>query len=344
MFGTRLQRIVAVTVVLLWTPVAASQTLKLATIVPENSVWMKDMRAGAREIEERTEGRVKFKFYSGGVQGNDKQVRRKMRIGQLHGGAFTSGALTGFQQDSALYSLPLLFSTMDEVTYVRKHLDAELRRRLEDAGYVNFGFSGAGFGFLMSNKPMSTLADLDGQKVWIPEGDQVGYAALKALGVAPVTMPLTDVLTGLQTHLLDSVSTSPVGAIVLQWHTKVRYITDLPVSYVYGTLIIDGKPFSRIQPDDQAVIREIMGAIYTRFDEASIADNEEAMQALLKSGLRLVPPDSGQVPRWRDLVSASNHKMADQGVVSAELLDQLTSLLATYRSEAIAQAGTEESQ
>ncbi len=344
MFGTRLQRIVAVTVVLLWTPVAASQTLKLATIVPENSVWMKDMRAGAREIEERTEGRVKFKFYSGGVQGNDKQVRRKMRIGQLHGGAFTSGALIGFQQDSALYSLPLLFNTMDEVTYVRKHLDAELRRRLEDAGYVNFGFSGAGFGFLMSNKPMSTLADLDGQKVWIPEGDQVGYAALTALGVAPVTMPLTDVLTGLQTHLLDSVSTSPVGAIVLQWHTKVRYITDLPVSYVYGTLIIDGKPFSRIQPDDQAVIREIMGAIYTRFDEASIADNEEAMQALLKSGLRLVPPDSGQVPRWRDLVSASNHKMADQGVVSAELLDQLTSLLATYRSEAIAQAGTEESQ
>ena len=341
---TALRRIVAVTAVLLWSSVAASQTLKLATIAPENSGWMKDMRAGALEIEERTEGRVKLKFYSGGVQGNNNQVRRKMRIGQLHGGAFTSTALTGFQQDSALYSLPLLFSTMDEVTYVRKHLDAELRRRLEDAGYVNFGFSGAGFGFLLSNKPMSTLADLDRQKIWVPAGDQPSYAALKALGVSPVTMPMTDVLTGLQTDLLDSVSTSPVGALVLQWHTKVRYITDLPLSYVYGALIIDRKSFSRIQADDQAVFREIMEAIYTEFDEASIADNEDAMQALLKSGLKLVPPDVGQLPRWRELVSASNHKMADQGVFSAELLGQLTSHLETYRSEAVAEAGSEESQ
>ena len=339
---TSLWTVVANVAVVLWTPTATAQTLKIATLAPEGSTWMTEMRAGAKAIEQRTEGRVKFKFYGGGVQGNDKQVRRKMRIGQLHGGAFTSGGLAAFQEDSALYSLPLIFNTMDEVLFVRKYLDAELRQRLEDAGYANFGFSGAGFVYLMSNRAMSSLADLDGQKVWVPEGDQVAYAALKALGVAPVTMPLTDVLTGLQTDLLDTVTTSPVGALVLQWHTKVRFITDLPVSYVYGSVIIDRKAFSKISPHDQVVVREVMEAIYEKLDETSIADNEEAMQALLKSGLQLVLPAGEQVPRWRDLVSASNHNLANQGIFSAELLEQLTAHLNTYRSEAVAEAGAEE--
>jgi TRAP-type C4-dicarboxylate transport system substrate-binding protein len=217
---------------LLGSGAAQAQTLKIATIAPEGSSWMNDMRAGAKVIEDHTEGRVKFKFYGGGVQGNDKQVQRKMRTGQLNGGAFTSGGLNQFQPDADLFSLPLMFNTIEEARYARKHLESELRQRLEDAGYVNFGFAAAGFAYMMSNKPLRTLSDLDGQKIWIPEGDPVGFAALRTLGVAPVVMPVTDVMTGLQTDLLDSVTVPPVGAVVFQWHTRLKYITDAPVVYV----------------------------------------------------------------------------------------------------------------
>jgi len=106
---------------------AGAQTIKLATIVPEGSGWMKSMRAGAAEIKERTEGRVKFKFYGGGVQGNDKQVLRKMRIGQLHGGAFSSNGLIDVQKDSQLYALPMLFNNLEEVQFVRARMDDKLR-------------------------------------------------------------------------------------------------------------------------------------------------------------------------------------------------------------------------
>ncbi len=205
---------------------AHAQTLKIATIAPEGSSWMKDMRAGAAEILKRTDGRVVFKFYGGGVQGSDKQVQRKMRTGQLHGGAFTSGSMFNFQKNADLYALPLMFNDADEVAFVRSRLDPKLRQGLEDAGYVTFGFAGAGFAYMMSNRPLQTLADLSGQKVWTPEGDKISYAALQALGIAPVTMPLTDVLTGLQTDLLNSVTVSPIGAVVLQWHTRLTYITD----------------------------------------------------------------------------------------------------------------------
>ena len=64
----------------------AAKTLKLATLAPAGTVWMKEMKAGADRVAQRTSGRVEIKFYPGGVMGNDQSVHRKIRIGQLHGG------------------------------------------------------------------------------------------------------------------------------------------------------------------------------------------------------------------------------------------------------------------
>ena len=311
---------------------AQAQTLKIATIAPEGSAWMEDMRAGASEIGQRTGGRVNVKFYGGGVQGNDKQVQRKMRTGQLNGGAFTSGGMAQFQKDARLYDMPLAFNNVEEVQYVRAELDAVLRQRLEDAGYVNFGFAGGGFAYMMSNQPLASLKDLEGQKVWTPEGDPVAYAALSALGVAPVTMPLTDVMTGLQTDLLNSVTVPPVGAVVLQWHTRLKFITELPVAYVYAGILIDKKAFGRLSPADQAVVREVFEAVYQKFDANGIVDNEKAMQALLDSGLQRVAPVASQVTTWREKVAESNLKQAQSGAVDLELLMRLRGLLQEYRN------------
>lgn len=312
------------------------QTLKIATIAPEGSSWMSDMRAGAKSIEQHTEGRVKLKFYGGGVQGNGKQVQRKMRTGQLHGGAFTSGELNLFQQDGDLLSMPLLFDSIQEARFVRDRLEPDMRRRLEDAGYVNFGLAAAGFAYMMSTRPLRTLKDLQGKKVWIPEGDAVSFAALRALGVAPVVMPLTDVMTGLQTELLDSVTVPPVGAVVLQWHTRLKYITDVPVAYVYAALLVDKRAFGRLQPGDQAVVREVMEGIYRKFDQNGIIDNDAAMRALLDSGLERVETDRAEVAEWRQIVNASHDRLAEEGVFDPALLRQVRRLLAESRGEAAA--------
>ena len=328
--------LIASLIAALWAGGLPAQTLKIATIAPEGSSWMKDMRGGAKVIEEHTEGRVKFKFYGGGVQGNDKQVQRKMRTGQLHGGAFTSGGMNKFQADADIFALPLSFDTIEEARYVRGELEAELRQRLEDAGYVNFGFAAAGFAYMMSNKPMKTLSDLDGQKVWIPEGDPAGFAALRALGVAPVVMPVTDVMTGLQTDLLDSVTVPPVGAVVLQWHTRLKYITDVPVAYVYAALLIDKKVFSRLTPEDQKVVREVMEGIYRKFDQNGVKENREALLALQENGLVMVSPDRTEVAEWREIVNESHRRLASGGTFDPELLERMQSLITDYRNGRIA--------
>ena len=313
--------------------VASAQTIKLATIVPEGSDWMNSMRAGAKEIGERTEGRVKFKFYGGGVQGNDKQVLRKMRIGQLHGGAFTSNVLLEFHKDSVLYTMPMLFNNIEEVKYARDRMDDKLRDLLEQAGYVNFGFAGGGFAHIMSIRSIANLEDLNGLKVWIPEGDRISYEAAKALGVSPVILPLTDVMTGLQTELIDTIMSPPAATIVLQWNTKVSYITELPLSYIFAMLIIEKKYFDRIQPADQVVVREVMEKIYRGFDQQGDEDNEKAYAALLDDGIKAVTPDPGQVPEWHRVIQETNHRLAKDGEIDAGLLNEIECHVAAYRAD-----------
>ncbi len=325
------QLTVALLLILL-TASASAQTIKIATLAPEGASWMVAMRAGAAEIKERTDGRVIFKFYGGGVQGNDRQVRRKMRIGQLHGGAFTSNALGVFQKDAQLYALPMLFNDLAEVSYVRNKMDGQLRALIEAAGYVNFGFAGGGFAQIMSKQAIANLDDIQGLKVWVPDGDIMSYEAVQALGVSPVTMPLTDVLTGLQTELIDTIMGPPAATIVLQWNTAVSHITELRLAYIFAMLIVEKKVFERLQADDQAIVREVMERVYRGFDQQGDSDNKAAHKALLDDGMISVIPDQGQVEAWRQAVWKSNHKLADDGVVSLTLLTEIECYVFAYRA------------
>jgi TRAP-type C4-dicarboxylate transport system substrate-binding protein len=311
---------------------ANAQTMKLATLAPEGSSWMIAMRAGAKEIGERTDGRVKFKFYGGGVQGNDKQVLRKMRIGQLHGGAFTSNALVAFQKDAVLYGMPMLFNNLEEVRFARDRMDDKLRALIEQAGYVNFGFASGGFAHIMSNRPIANLEDMHGLKVWVPDGDRISYDAVKALGISPVTMPLTDVLTGLQTELIDTIMGPPAGTIILQWNTGVSYITELPLAYIFAMMIIQKKYFDRIAPADQSIVREVMERVYLGFEEQGNEDNKQAYKALLADGMKSVNPNQDQIQKWHDAVEASNHKLAEENVIDAGLLSEIECYVAAFRA------------
>ena len=266
---------------LLFSMPAMALTLKIATVTPEGSQWMKDMRSSANEIKERTEGRVKIKYYGGGIKGDDAKVLAQIRIGQLQGGAFTPSALAAIYPDLNIYGMPLVFNSAEEAAYVRGHLDSRLQRGLEDAGFVNFGFAAGGFANLTSNEPVKSLADMKGKRVWVPEGDAMSRASMQALSLMPVTLPLTDVLTGLQTGLIDIVAIPPIVALLMQWHTKVKFVSELPLVYTFGFMAIDKRAFDKISTQDQAIVREVMGATYRKFDKANLVDNKGAFDALI---------------------------------------------------------------
>lgn len=311
---------------------AAAVTLKLGTLAPEGSAWMNEMRRGAAEIKERTAGRVEFKLYGGGVMGNEKSMLRKIRIGQLHGGAFTGGGLAEIYPEMSLYGLPLLFDSLAEIDAVRAEFDPLLRAGLEKQGFASFGFAEGGFALLMGNRPIARLDDLKGQKLWVPEGDTVTSAVMEELGLSPISLPISDVLTGLQTGLVHIVGVSPIGALAFQWHTKVKYVTDAPMAYLCAVLIIDRKVYDQIDEADRQVVREVMERVYRGFNQQNRADEAVAVATLRKQGLSFVTPQPGEVALMRERAEMAIARLGAEGAFSPEFYRRIVSLLKERRS------------
>jgi TRAP-type C4-dicarboxylate transport system substrate-binding protein len=139
-------------------------------------------------------------------------------------------------------------------------------------------------------------------------------------------------MTGLQTDLLDSVTVPPVGAVVFQWHTRLKFITELPIAYVYAAMLIDKQAFSKLSVEDQAITREVMEGIYRKFNQNGVTDNDKALQALLENGLQMVLPDTANVNEWRSIVNDSNRALARAGAFDEALLDRMQALIREYKS------------
>jgi TRAP-type C4-dicarboxylate transport system substrate-binding protein len=310
---------------------AGAAVLKIATIAPEGAFEVVQMQAAAKEIRERTQGRVSFKFFTGGVMGSDQGVLRKIRIGQLQGGAVSSGSLSAVYPDSQVYTLPMVFRSLDEVDHVRKTLDPVLVKGYEEAGFVTFGIAEGGFAQIMSTSPVASVSDLQNQKVWIPENDKASLEAVRAFDISPIPLSIADVRTGLQTGMINTIATPPAYAIILHWHTQVRHLTQLPLIYTFGVLAIDREAFRVLSGPDQALVRELMEAAFRRIDGHNREQNIQAMDLLRKEGIREVVPDPASVALWQDRSRVVAHRLVEQKALSREILGTLEQLLADFR-------------
>ena len=311
---------------------AAALELKIATLSPDGSPWMQKMRQGAKEVAEKTSNRVHFKFYPGGIMGNDKAVLRKIRFGQLHGGFLTGGSLIKVFGDAQVYSLPLKFRSLQEIDYVRERMDHYMMTGFEKGGFITFGLAEGGFAYVMSNAPVRSVEELRNHKVWIPDHDPTVSEAMHAFGIKPIPLSIADVRAGLQTGLIDTVTVSPIGAIVLQWHTQVKYLTELPMAYIYGLLAVDRKAFSKIPPEDQEVVRRTMERIFREIDRQNRTANIEALKVLRNLGIQFVEPVLGTEGDWFAFAAGLTQRLVDSGVVSETMVNELDGHLEAYRS------------
>jgi TRAP-type C4-dicarboxylate transport system substrate-binding protein len=333
MIPLKLLRITAFVLVLTFGATAQAVVLKLATLSPEGSSWMQKMREGADRVTTATENRVQFKFYPGGVMGNDEAVLRKIRIGQLQGGAFTGGALSGYYPDAQIYAMPLKFHSLEEVDYVRQHMDPVIQEGLEKNGFVTFGLAdGGGFAYVISNQPVEAVESLRQMKVWIPAHDKMIQEAMKGFGIDPISLPIADVRTGLQTGLIDTAATTPEGAIVLQWYTQVKYLTKLPIVYIYGIMAIDRRAFAKIGPEDQTVVRRIMTQAWREMDAMNREKSIEALKTLQKQGIQFIDPPAEIKAAWYDLAASVNRQIVEAGYITPAMVEMLDAYLKEYRS------------
>ena len=332
-------RMITIILAILLSGQAQAMRFKIATLSPEGSVWMQKMREGAEELAYKTDNRVTIKYYPSGVMGDDQAVLRKIRIGQLHGGAVVGGSLSRFYPDNRIYNLPLKFRSFEEVDYVREHLDSRIVQGLEKGGFVTFGIAEGGFAYVMSTVPIRTVEEMRRQKVWIPDNDPMILEAVKAFGITPFPLSIADVRAGLQTGLINTVTTPPIGAVALQWHTQINYLMFEPFLYIYGVLAVDRRAFAKISPDDQRIFREVMGRKFRELDRLNREDNVNALEVLRKQGIEFIKPSDDALKKWYHDAGTVPKRLVNAGKLSQNMVNTLETLLTVYRSK---QPGTHE--
>ncbi len=318
---------------------AGDVVLKIATEAPDGHVWMDMMHAAADEVAQKTDGRVTFKFYPGGVMGDNKAVLRKIRIGQLQGGMVTSGSLSRFYPDNQVYNLPITFNSLEEVDFVRGHMDQIIIDGLRQGGFVTFGLAEGGFAYIMSKAPISSAQDLRQHKIWVPEEDPISMETARSFGVTPIPLAIAEVRTALQTGLIDTVAISPIGALALQWHTQVDYITDTPMIYLYAVLAIERRAFDAISPADQKIVNDVVSLTFKEIDRINREKDIEALKVLRNQGIQFIKPDRAEQNEWTRLAEAVPRRMVESGSLSQAILDKLEKYLKAYRSKGRASDG-----
>ncbi|MBV1871568.1 MAG: TRAP transporter substrate-binding protein DctP [Gammaproteobacteria bacterium] len=314
-------------------PNSYATTFKVASLSPSGSAWMNAMKGGAKEIKQRSEGRVKFKFYPGGVMGDDKAVLKKIRIRQLHGGALMAGSLSKFYADSQIYNSPLVFKNFNEVDYVRAKMDQKIIDGFEKGGFVSFGLAEAGFAYAMSKTPLTNSADLKQRKVWAPSDDKASLEIIRTYGITPIPLAIPDVLAGLQTGIIDTVAVSPIGALALQWHTQIKHITDIPLMYTYALFVLEKKAFYRLSDNDQALVREVMTKTFTKIDKQNRQDNIAALKALQNQDITITAPSEAEQAAWNTKAKLAAKNLIESGEVSSEIMEEFLLHLDAFHSQ-----------
>jgi TRAP-type transport system periplasmic protein len=263
--------------------------IKFATVAPEGSAWVKAIRKVDKDLREKSGGRLGLRIYAGGIAGDELDVLKKMRIGQIQCAAFSGVGFGKILPMVRVLDLPFFFRNDSEVDKVHQELFTFFADQFKKKGFTLLAWTEVGNVNIFSGKPVGNLNDLKGLKIWAWAGDPIAKETFVTMGVNPIPLPVTDVNTALNTGMIDTVYAPPLGALALQWHTGLSYMMGLPLVHSTGAILLSSRTFKKLPPDLAALLQKTMKNAMDELTETLRQQRQEAIQVIRDSGITIIP-------------------------------------------------------
>ena len=311
---------------------AQQHTIKMATVAPDGSFWMKELNRVEESVASQTNGMIDFKIYASGVQGDEIEMLRKMKLKQLDAASFTGVGLGKIVPDIRIFEVPFLFRNIEEIDYVKSQLFDYFQQKFMEKGYYMAAWAEVGFVYLFTKDKVQTKDDLSKIKMWLWKGDPLAKTVFDILNIPAVPLPINDVYTSLQTGLIDGVYISPYGAMALQWFTKTNYIMDYPLTYSIGAVLINQDKLNSIPEKERNIFIEETRQSMQKIVKKSREDNKETLNILQDNGMKLVDITDEARNTYREAGIETQNRLAGK-LYSEDILQRVLQLLEEYRSD-----------
>jgi len=305
--------------------------IRLGTLAPQGSSYHRILQEMGEKWKAATNGQVQLTIYAG-TMGSELELVRRMRAGQLQAAAVTTTGLASIDRGvAALQNIPMMFRTLDELDYVKARLGPMLDKRLEAKGFKVLFWGDAGWVRFFTRDKIDRPEELKRLKTFVTAGETQQFELMKSAGYSPVALEWADALTSLQTKMIDAVPTIPYFGLATQVYTIAGYMLDLNWAPVVGALIVNQKTWDALSPQQQAALSAVSLETGKQFQAQGRKEADEAVAAMQKRGLTVVPIPPPLLTEWRK-TSEQMYPKIRGFMVPTDMFDEVVRLVTEYRS------------
>lgn len=300
-------------------PTAPTTTIRIASLAPPGSSFVKVLKAWSRTLQKETEGRVELRVFSGGSEGSDRDLVKRIKAGQLDAAGVATTGLSMVAPELQVLAAPGLLTDDGQLDRAREKLDGQLQKMIEDGGFKLLAWGDGGKNRVFSSSEFKTPSDLAGRHGWAGEDNAIGLEYVKALGANPVRVGASGVFPGLKDGKLDVVPASAMAAVAFQWYTKLKFMTSSNFNIIVGGSIISKKKLNELSSGDQKILLDTAERAASKLDQIVARDDARAYQTLLGRGIQEVDT-STNMAAWDAAAKKAREQLAESGVYSRSLL------------------------
>lgn len=307
--------------------------IKFATVAPDGSAWVKHLRLLDKDIRKKTNNRLQIRIYAGGIAGDELDVLKKIRIGQIHCAAFSGVGFGQILPMVRVMDLPFLFPDDHTTDVVHNELLNFFSEQFRKKGFELLAWAEVGNVHIFSKKPIRKIQDLSGLKIWAWAGDPIAKETFKAMGINPIPLAITDVNTSLHTGMLNTVYAPPLGALALQWDNTMKYMQELPLVHSTGAILISSRYFNKLPPDLSGLLCEIFDKYMKTLTLKLREQNQEALYILKKNGITITPcPTGADLADFRKIHDVVAKKLVEK-IYPKDVLERVYRIIQTAKKK-----------